>query len=320
MATINSLEVFENTVYKIGEILLRENVEIFNENSAGCIHLKDFNIVGDFERQMSIGLNAKNIVKARNPYTMRKIDPVNFSRTSSNVVKLGLGTYPIEWTHDQFNWVKDNPKKAGVIIGQAIAKGTLLTMLEYAIGGVASVLGANAEVTHEIAEADGLSISDFVKAVRPMGDQSSEVEMWVMNSLDNNDLILNNIENQNRLFKFGTVVINELPTGQRMLITDNRGLVQDDARYILGLTRGAVGVGNTTSMNSNITTTNGQTNILYSYQAEWESALQIKNYRYKTNQAMEGLSYAQITQASNWEAIESDPKAAPGVVIKRNLD
>ena len=147
--SLTALEVFERTVYGTGQELIKENVQVFNGSSKGAIVLGTKSILGDFEQSMDLILG-QDLIKSRNPYADNALTAKGFSRVKDNAVKMGLGMHPIEWTHDEFNWVKQNPELAGVKIGRAMADQTTKYMAEVAIGALVTCLNSNNAVKSTI--------------------------------------------------------------------------------------------------------------------------------------------------------------------------
>lgn len=311
---LTALEVFEKTVYGVGQELIKENTEIFNGNSRGAIVLSDKSISGDFEQSMNLILG-QDLIKARNPYANTSLTAKGFSRVKDNAVKMGLGIHPIEWTNAEFNWVKQNPELAGVKIARAVSQQTVKYMAEVAIGAIATCLNSNNAVKTTIPNGTKLTHLDLIKAVKPMGDQYNSIELFVMHSTQYFDLVETTFKNTERLFDFGGITIMRNALGQTFLITDNKSLVTADADYTLGLKKGSVFVGYEQDYEAEILPVVGKENLGKIYQAEWTSTLKVSNYRYKTTDTMNGLSYSAITTASNWERISSQVKDETGVII-----
>lgn len=312
---LTAVQVFEKTVYGSAKDILLENVNVFNGHSDGAIVLSEKSIQGDFEQTMDVILGG-DIVKARNPYADTALTAKHFDRVKGNTVKLGLGTYPIEWTSAEFDWVLQNPAIAGVKIGRTIANQTMKLFAELAIGAVATCLNSNSKVKTEVPNGTKLSHLDLIKCMRPMGDQMSAVRLFVMHSSQYYDLLETTFKNAERLFDFAGITVMRNALGQKFLITDNSSLRTTSADYVLGLKKGSVMVGVESQMRSVFNSFGGNENIKHTFQSEWASALSVANYRYKTSDTMNGLSKSAITTASNWERINTtDPKAETGVII-----
>ena len=312
--SLTALEVFERTVYGTGQELIKENVQVFNGSSKGAIVLGTKSILGDFEQSMDLILG-QDLIKSRNPYADNTLTAKGFSRVKDNAVKMGLGMHPIEWTHAEFNWVKQNPELAGVKIGRAMADQTTKYMAEVAIGALVTCLNSNSAVKSTIPNTAKLSHLDLIKAVKPMGDQYNSIELFVMHSSQYFDLVETTFKNAERLFDFGGITIMRNALGQTFLITDNKSLVSTQANYVLGLKKNSAFVGYEEDFVSEIVPITGKENLGKRFQAEWTSTLKVANYRYKTTDTMNGLSYGAITTAANWERISNNVKDETGVII-----
>lgn len=311
---LTAIEVFENTVYGVGKDLITENVEVFNGNSKGAIVLSSKSIQGDFEQMMDLTLG-QDLIKSRNPYANNDLTAKNFNRVKDNIVKLGLGLNPIEWTNAEFNWVKQNPEIAGVKIARAMANQTAKYMADVAIGAVVTCLNSNTAVKTTIPNTRKLDHNDLIQAIRPMGDQFNSVELYLMHSTQYFDLLGTTFKNAERLFDFGGITIMRNALGQTFLITDNKSLTSTQEDYTVGLKKGSVLVGHEQDFDSVYDKHGGKENIRHTFQAEWTSSLKVNNYRYKTSDTMNGLTFSAITTANNWERISNNVKDETGVII-----
>lgn len=316
---LKAIEVFENTVYNVGKDLLNENVEVFNQHSNGAIVLSAQSIQGDFAQSLDVTLG-KDLIKSRNPYVQNDLTDKHFSRTVDNIVKLGMGLNPISWTNAEFNWVKQNPSLAGVKIGRAMAQQSMKSMAEFAIGSLATCLNQNAQIKHQVAKDATISHNDFVQALSPMGDQFDSIDLYVIHSKTYFELVNTTFLNAENLWDFGNYTVMRTALGHKFLITDNKGLLNSDKEiYSLGLKKGSALVGTEQDFAQATVPITGKENLAYRYQAEWTSALKIANRKYKTGDGMNGLSYAMVTTAANWETISNDPKDETGVIIVKKL-
>lgn len=315
---LKATEVFESTVYNVGKDLLNENVEIFNEHSNGAIVLSAQSIQGDFAQSLDVTLG-KDLVKSRNPYMQTALTDKHFSRTVDNIVKLGMGLNPISWTNAEFNWVKQNPELAGVKIGRAMAQQSMQRMAEFAIGSLATCLNKTNAVKREVAVGSTISHNDFIQAIAPMGDQFNSIELYVIHSMTYFELLSTTFFNAENLWDFGNFTVMRTALGHKFLITDNKGLVNTTGKevYSLGLKKGSALVGTEQDFAQATVPLTGMENLAYRYQAEWTSALKIANHKYKTNDSMNGLTYAEVTNGANWDKISSDAKDETGVVIAK---
>lgn len=311
---LTAIEVFENTVYGVGKDLIKENVEVFNGHSKGAIVLSSKSIQGDFEQMMDLHLG-QDLIKSRNPYANNNLTAKGFNRVKDNVVKLGLGLNPIEWTNAEFNWVKQNPELAGVKIARAMADQTAKYMAEVGIGSVVTCLNSNSNVKYTIPASRKLDHNDLIQAIRPMGDQFNSIELYLMHSAQYFDLLETTFKNSERLFDFAGITIMRNAIGQTFLITDNKSLTSTQENYTVGLKKGSVFVGHEQDFDSVYDKHGGKENIFHTFQAEWTSSLKVSNYRYKTSDTMNGLTFSAITTANNWERISNEVKDETGIII-----
>ena len=310
---LQAVDIFNRSVYKTVASALNQNVDLFNAATRGAIRMMKQDIQGSF--QETAGLTLKDIVLFRDPTSTGAIAKSSFESVLDNMFKIGFSTKEIEYTYAKFDWIKQNPAMAGVIIGSAIARETLKNSVELAITSLTTVLKADASVTTNIsAVGDGkVTWKSFVDASRPFGDQHDKIVAWVVNSAQLFDLFGSNLTNQNRLFQANNAVVYQDPMGRPIIATDLIEL--DGSNYnSLGLVSGAVIVGNMEDFRDNLVTKNGEANLAASYQGEWSQTLNVKNHRFDTAQTP-AITKAKVAQSSNWTKISADKKDQAGVLL-----
>jgi hypothetical protein len=126
------------------------------------------------------------------------------------------------------------------------------------------------------------------------------------------------ITNSALLFNFGTVNVKTDPFGRPMVISDSPGLFIDASTdlYIgLGLTPGAVRIDQQADFTDNLSTLNGDENIVRTYQAEWSYELGIKGFSWDKSNGGHAPNDAALAVSSNWDRIATDIKDLAGVMV-----
>jgi hypothetical protein len=269
---------------------------------------------GDFSMRASFKAMA-NLVRRRDVYNgTTAVTPIRLQHLKETSVKVASGTPPVEFEPAQYEWIKQNPEQAAIVIGEQLAQATLQDMLNTAIAGtVAAISGISGLVTASAGAS--LAFGDLVKGVGKFGDRQSSVVAWVMHSKNMTDLYAQAVANGERLFTYGTVNVIRDPFGRLLIMTDSPALVSGAVYRILGLVSGAVLVEQNNDFFSNMETNNGKENIQRSYQAEWSYNLGLYGYSWNTATGGKSPSNAAIGTAANWQKTATSPKDTAGVLI-----
>lgn len=308
------LVVFNRWVYLVLTETVAQQVQLFNEASAGSITLiSTTENVGDFAMKASFKQIA-NLVRRRDVYNGSTAVPESrLQQLQNNSVKVPSGTPPVVFEAAQYAWVQQNPEQAAIVIGEQLAVAMMQDMLNTAIIGAVAAISSQASVNHNAAAA--LTFGDLVKGAGKFGDRMARVAAWVMHSKSMTDLFGEAVNNNSNLFVYDTISVVADPFGRRFVMTDSDGLVDASKYKTLGLVSGAVMVEQNSDFRSNITTTNGTENIQDSYQAEWSYNLGLLGYSWNMTTGGKAPTNAAIGTAASWERTASDIKDTAGVMI-----
>lgn len=304
-------EIFNQTLYKWVPKILNENVDIFNRASNGAILMQKQEIAGSWQQTWTRTL--EDIVLYRDPTSSAAIPKAHFEELMHNMIKVGFGTKEVEWTYAKFEWINQNPEQAGFIIAQTLARETLQNSVKMAVGVAGTVLEADTAVVTDKSTAGTMKYEYFLDATRPFGDQHNRISAWIVHSKQAFDFWKENLKNENRMFSLDNIVIYRNPLGVPVIVTDV--LKPNVDKYsALGLVRGAVEVGNMEQFRQNTVNANGKANITASFQGEWSQTLSVKNHKFDTSQTP-AITYAKLTQSSNWTKVSNNVKEQAGVVL-----
>lgn len=308
------LVVFNRWVYLVMTETVAQQVQLFNEASAGAITLiSTSENVGDFTMKASFKQIA-NLVRRRDVYNgSTAVAASRLQQLQNNSVKVPSGTSPIIFEAAQYAWVQQNPEQAAIVIGEQLAVAMMQDMLNTAIIGAVAAISSQARVNHNAAAE--LTFGDLVQGAGKFGDRMARVAAWVMHSKSLTDLFGEAVNNNSNLFVYDTISVVADPFGRRFVMTDSDGLVDASKYKTLGLVSGAVMVEQNNDFRSNITTTNGTENIQDSYQAEWSYNLGLLGYSWNMTTGGKAPTNAAIGTAASWQKTASDIKDTAGVMI-----
>lgn len=329
---LSDLKVYSETAYKAATEILQEQTDLFNQASNGSIILGSAAHQGDFSEEAFFQKIAGGTVRRRNPYGNGAVAEKSLAHIADVMVKVAAGTFPIDISRAQFRWIQQNPKIAGAMFGQQLAKDTLADMLRIGLGSAhAAVLNQGRMVYNAITDAANTTPAsktptwaNLGKAAGLFGDASDRVNVWVMHSGASNQLYQNNLANSERLFSFGTVNVLRDPMGRVILVSDNPSLFtpaagQNPAQYhSLGLVSGAIVIQQNSDFDANEESRNGNENIKTTYQAEWSYQLGLNGYSWDKETGGKAPTDAALLSGANWEQYSTSDKDTLGVVLETN--
>lgn len=311
---------FNTQVHMVATDQVKSQVKLFNDASAGAITLAsphDEN-KGDFAMRASFQA-ISGLVRRRDVYNGdAEVDPVRLTQLQSNSVKIAAGTPPVEFEQAQYNWIRQNPQTAAVVIAEQLAEAMLLDMLNTAVSGACAAITNTPALSRNAAGT--LTFGDLIQGAGAFGDRQARLAAWVLHSKSMTDLYANAIANNERLFHFGTVNVMRDPFGRLLIMTDADPLVipangDQPARYqALGLVPGAVMVEQNDDFDANLVRANGAENIQSSYQAEWTYNLGILGYSWKETGG-KAPGNAAIANPGNWVRTAASHKDTAGVLV-----
>lgn len=308
------LQVFNQQTYTSMTETIDQEVDKFNEASAGTIRLINRPTRGDFD-QNAMFKAISGLVRRRDVYSNADVAPTNLEQMVLNAVKVAAGTTPTVWTPAHYEWVRLNPELAAYEIGRQLGLGRMQDMLNVGIGCAVAAIGGNAKVVTDLST-EPASYRGLNRGASKFGDRAPAIRAWVMHSSTVHTLYDNALANQERLFSYGDVNVYRDPWGRLLVITDSPDLIEAEGVYsTLGLVEDAVNVHGNDDFNAVLVPTAGKENILNTYQSEWSYNVGIKGYSWDTSKAKSPTN-AQLRTAANWKKEATFDKETAGVLIK----
>jgi hypothetical protein len=147
------------------------------------------------------------------------------------------------------------------------------------------------------------------------GDSSSAIVADVMDGASYHALIGQNLTNTEILFEAGNVLVVNI-LGKTVVVTDAPALrvVNPGKTSILGLVTNGIVVNDASDLITNVETTNGNTRIETTFQADYTFGLGIKGYAWDIANGGPSPLDAAIATGTNWDLVVADIKHSAGVV------
>lgn len=320
---LSDLAVYSEYAYTAMAEVLAQKVDLFNAASRGTLALSNGANQGDYSDKV-FWQHTAGLVRRRDAYGSGAVASKKLVQLVDTMVKVAGGTPPIEMNPSEMKWIQQNPQAKGAAFGQQLAVQVMADMLNI---GVAS---AYAALSNDAATIQYDGTGDVVDTLTPLmlnagvgkfGDRQSSIVGYIVHSLAMNDYHASSLTNTQNLFKYETINVIEDAFGRVFIISDIPALYvagNPKIMYTLGLTPGAVQIERNNDFEDNYSTTNGDENILRTYQAEWSYNLGIKGYAWDKAAGGHSPNDAALVAAANWNKIATSHKDLAGIIIKSN--
>lgn len=319
---LTNVVVFNKWVYTTVNELVTQQIDLFNAASRGAIILRNDNNTGDYSDATFWQLLG-GAVRRRNAYGSGAVTPIDLQMLVDTMVKVAGGTPPINIPPVMFNWIDMNPEEGAMQIARQLAPQMMQDMLNTAVAALSAALRGVAAVNNDISGGTGgaelMSPAALNATMAKFGDRSGAIVAWVVHSKPMHDYYGNAIANANELYRYETIAVTSDPFGKVFVMSDIPSLVVagSPTDYIsLGLVPGAALVARNDDFFQNIETTNGDENILRTYQAEWSYNLGIKGFTWDKTNGGKSPTNAALATSTNWDQTVTSIKDLAGVVLR----
>lgn len=311
---LSNMKVFQDFVYGSMTETVDQQIYKFNEASAGALRLTTANNIGDIKQKASFAAVA-NLVRRRNAYAATSVPASPLAQRQENSVKVAGGTSPIQFDNQQLRYIQQNPKVAGVVLGEQLSAGIVKDQLNTAIRcATAAITGVTA--LQSDVSAGATTYASLNTAQAKFGDMATDIRCWVIHSKVLFDLYGNALSGSNYLFQYGTVNVMKDPFGRMFVVTDSPALITAGGKFMtLGLVGDAVIVEDNGDFHDNILETNGNENIQTTYQAEWSYQVGVRGYSWTAATGGASPTDTALGTAANWTKTSSFNKTTAGVMM-----
>lgn len=310
---LSDLQVFQEQTYLAVTELQDQYIKLFNEATQGGITLTAAARQGDFSETAFWG-KIPGLVRRRDAYGGDPVTPVNLEHLLAVSVKVAGGTPPVRIDPGMLLWIQQNPNVAAAQVGKQLAEDMLADQLNTALAAYVAAIGAQTTNVHD-GTAGVASLASLVQAAGKLGDRAQSIECWVLHSKAATDIYGAAVTNSNNLFSIATVKVVQDGFGRPLVVTDSPALVSGAVYNTVGLVSGAIAVETNNDWIDNIETSNGNENIIRTYQAEWSYNLGIKGFAWDTAVGGPSPTDAAIGTAANWKKTATSHKDLAGVLL-----
>tara|TARA_R110000744_G_scaffold80450_5_gene157972 strand:+ start:3957 stop:4925 length:969 start_codon:yes stop_codon:yes gene_type:complete len=321
MALAN-MQVYDTEIYTTTIELLGQKLEAFNAASGGAIVLNTNAWRGNYTKEAFF----QSISGAQ-----RRVDrnaaigaqaATQLSQGEFVGVKVAGGFGPVTFEPGQLSYLMENPAAAIMVIAEGFSDALLADQLNTAVGcGVAAVENI-AALVNDVSASAGLSQQALNKGHYKFGDMSGMLVCDVMHSSGSESLTDKALANGEQLFVSSNVTVISI-LGKIMVVSDIPALYvagTPNKTKVLSITAGGIVVSNSGDIITNMDTTNGQTRIETTWQADYTFGLSLKGYAWDVTNGGASPLDAELFTGTNWDIAVTSTKHSLGTLTVADAD
>jgi hypothetical protein len=321
MALAN-MQVYDTEIYTTTIELLGQKLEAFNAASGGAIVLNTNAWRGNYTKEAFF----QSISGAQ-----RRVDrnaaigaqaATQLSQGEFVGVKVAGGFGPVTFEPGQMSYLLENPASAIMVIAEGFSDALLADQLNTAVGcGVAAVENI-AALVNDVSATAGLSQQALNKGHYKFGDMSGMLICDVMHSSGSESLTDKALANGEQLFVSSNVTVISI-LGKIIVVSDIPALYvagTPNKTKVLSITAGGIVVSNSGDIITNMDTTNGQTRIETTWQADYTFGLSLKGYAWDVANGGASPLDAELFTGTNWDIAVTSTKHSLGTLTVADAD
>lgn len=313
---LTDMKVFNQYLMEATGEQLGQMVDQFNAASAGAIALTNMGFEGDFF-QRSFYAALHDAQRRVDRYAAQSSAAATaLSQLQENSVKVAGGFGPISFEPSQLTWMQTNESEAIAVISNDLAEAMMQDQLNTGIAAAVSAIENQAALTNDVSATAGLSYNAINGAHALFGDKSQTLVAQIMDGAAYHKLIGDNLTNTPQLFQSQNVTVVDI-LGKAVVVTDApafREAGTPNLVKVLSLTSGGITVMDGSDVVSNIETSNGQTRIETTMQADYSFGLSLRGYAWDTVNGGKSPTDADLATGSNWDKVVTSDKHTAGVL------
>lgn len=242
-------------------------------------------------------------------------------------VKLNRKIGPVNQTRDAFRKIQagKTDQELSFIIGQMVAKGMQLDMLNAALTGAAAAVANQPSNLFTVASSGTMDTASLVSGLAKFGDAAGRIVCWVMHSKPYFDLVKDQISE--KITEVSGAVVragSPITFGRPVVVTDSAGLVSTSGSgsaavstyKTVGLVAGGVVVENTEEEELIVQDVTGNENLSVRLQGEFAYNLGLLGFKWDMANGGKNPTDSSLGTGSNWDAARSSWKDFAGVVVE----
>ena len=277
---------------------------------------------GHYERSAFFQALANGAVTRRDITSTAAATAAKLTQAEMIGVKINRKVGPIETTLDAIRKVGGTLEGISYAIGQQVAKGQLVDMVNTSIAALSAALTtAASSLVNVTAVGNGtMTHNHLVTGLATLGDRSNEVAAWVMHSKAYHDLVGQAITDKVVEVAGTTIISGSVATfGKPVVLVDAPGLLiagSPNNYLTLGLRKGAVSVKMTEDMSLVNQLVTGNEQLIQRFQGEYAYNMKLLGFQWDIGVGGVNPDNTALSLGTNWDKVLSDIKDCAGLIIR----
>ncbi len=318
MALAN-MQVYNHEIMTTTIELLGQKLEAFNAASRNALQLSTAQFRGNFSAASFFNQVASAQRRVDRTAAIGAQAATQLSQGEQKGVKVGGGFGPVAFEPGQMTWLLSSPQEAIMAISEGFANALLADQLNTSVGAAVAATENIAALVHDVSATTGITQQVLNKSHFKFGDRQGDLVCDIMHSSGAESLTDKALANGERLFVAGNVQVIEI-LSRVIVISDIPALYESgtpNKSKVLSIVVGGVVCDNASDIITNSETTNGNTRIETTFQADYSFGIQLLGYAWAGSASP--LDAALFTGA-NWTKAVADNKHLLGTLAIGDAD
>lgn len=319
---LSDMKVYNDDIVGTTIELLGQKTDQFNAASGGAIVLSTAAWRGDFSRESFFNQIASAKRRVDRYAAIASQAATALTQGEHVGVKVAGGFGPVLFEPAQMTWLNEDPASAIRAISEGFSDALLADQLNTAVGSAVAAVSGQAALVNDVSATGGLTLNVLNNSHAKFGDQSQLLVADVMTGAAWHKLIDKALTNSSRLFASGNVMVVDI-LGKRYVISDIPALYEagtPNKSKVLSVVANGIIVDNASDIISNVDTSNGNTRIQTTWQADYTFGLKLKGYSWDVANGGKSPLDAELFTATNWDKAVAENKHTLGTLAIADAD
>lgn len=316
------MKVYNDDIVGTTIELLGQKTDQFNAASGGAIVLSTAAWRGDFSRESFFNQIASAKRRVDRYAAIASQAATALTQGEHVGVKVAGGFGPVLFEPAQMTWLNEDPASAIRAISEGFSDALLADQLNTAVGSAVAAVSGQAALVNDVSATGGLTLNVLNNSHAKFGDQSQLLVTDVMTGAAWHKLIDKALTNSSQLFASGNVMVVDI-LGKRYVISDIPALYEagtPNKSKVLSVVANGIIVDNASDIISNVDTSNGNTRIQTTWQADYTFGLKLKGYSWDVANGGKSPLDAELFTATNWDKAVAENKHTLGTLAIADAD
>lgn len=320
--SLSDMKVYNDDIVGTTIELLGQKTDQFNAASGGAIVLSTASWRGDFSRESFFNQIASAKRRVDRYAAIASQAATALTQGEHVGVKVAGGFGPVLFEPAQMTWLNEDPASAIRAISEGFSDALLADQLNTAVGAAVAAVSGQTALVNDVSATVGLSLNVLNNSHAKFGDQSQLLITDIMTGAAYHTLVDKALTNANQLFVAGNVMVVDV-LGKRYVISDIPALYEagtPNKTKVLSVVANGIIVDNASDIISNIDTSNGNTRIQTTWQADYSFGLKLKGYSWDVANGGKSPLDAELFTAANWDKAVAESKHTLGTLAIADAD